>query len=318
MDSGRVACVQQAQRHLFNDRFAQVDSIYAGRVRDYPGDPLGYVLRAGGLFAEMSDLEENAHEGQFLALLEATDSLTAVVVDTCDAATAAWMYLFRGLAKTYQALWEARFGSLMNSLRLGLATIDEYEAGLAVDSGLYDLYTGSGSYHYWKSVKAGVLKYVGIFKDEKEQGIAELRLAADSSLLHCEVARSALIWIWLEEREYDSAAVLAGMFVERYPGGKAFRWPMAQARYRQQAYERAAGIYEEIRRLLAPCPGNYYNLIQCDYYITQCYSWLERPARAVESARKLEYYDAMIPRAILRRQAAKLNYLRRIARRSIR
>lgn len=318
MDSDRIACVQQAQEHLFNDRFAQVDSIYAGRVRDYPGDPLGYVLRAGGLFAEMTDREENLHEEQFLDLLEATDSLTTVVIDTCDAATAAWMYLFRGLAKTYQALWEARFGSLMSSLRLGLSTVDEYEAGLAVDSGLYDLYTGSGSYHYWKSVKVGVLKYVGLFKDEKEQGIVELRLAADSSLLHREVARSALIWIWLEEREYDSAAVLAGRFVERYPEGKAFRWPMAQARYRQQEYERAAAAYEEIRALLVQSPGNYYNLIQCDYYITQCYSWSEQPVRAVESARNLKHYDAKIPKAILRRQAAKINYLRRMARRSTR
>jgi hypothetical protein len=315
MDSARIECVRQAQEHLFNDRFTEVDSIYAIRIQENPGDPLGYVFRAGALFSEMSDREENLHGELFLSLLDSTESIAARVIDTCDATTAAWMYLFRGHARAYRSLWESRFGSLMSALRLALSTIDEYEAGLAVNPELYDLYAGSGSYHYWKSAKAGLLKWLGIFKDEKDKGITELRLAADSSLLHQDLARSALIWIWLDRHEYDSAAALAEQFAGRYPDGKTFRWPLAQARYRQEEYEQAAGLYGEIRALLLASPGNYYNLIQCDYHIARCYSWSEQPIRAIEAARSIKEYEALIPDYIVRRQAAKLNYLRRLAKR---
>jgi len=315
MDSARIECVQQAHEHLLNDRFAEVDSIYAIWIKENPGDPLGYAFRAGALFAEMSDREENLHEEQFLSLLGSSDSLTTLIIDTCDATTAAWMHLFLGHARAYRSLWESRFGSFMSALRLGLSTIDEYEAGLAADPELYDLYAGSGSYHYWKSAKAGVLKWLGIFNDEKDKGIAELYLAADSSLVHQDVALSALIWIWLDRREYDSAAALAKQFVERYPDGKTFRWPLAQALFRQGKYEQATAVYGEIRALLLPSPGNYYNLIQCDYYVAQCYNWSEQPTRAVEIALGIEQYEALIPDTIVRRQAAKLNYLKRLVKR---
>ena len=315
MDSVRIQCVQLAQEYLFNDRFTEVDSIYTTQIKDNPEDPLGYVFRAGALFAEMSDREENLHEEQFLSLVDSTDSLTTRIIDTCDATTAAWMYLFRGHARAYQSLWESRFGSLMGALRLGLTAIHEYEAGLAADPELYDLYAGTGSYHYWKSSKAGVLKWIGIFKDEKDKGIAELRLAVEASLLHQEVAQSALVWVWLDQREYDSTITLAEQFIERYPKGKTFRWPLAQARYRQEEYEQAAEVYSEIRALLLPSPGNYYNLIQCDYYLAQCYSWAEQPTRAVEAARGVRQYETLIPKTIIRRQAGKLNYLRRLAKR---
>lgn len=317
MDSGRIACVAQAQEYLFSDRFTLVDSIYTARIETDPADPMGHLFRAGALFAEMSDREENLHEELFLGLLKTTDSLTREVIDTCDDRTAAWMYLFRGHAKAYQSLWESKFGSMMKALRLGLSTIDEYEAGLKHDSTLYDLYAGTGSYHYWKSAKAGVLKYIGIFKDEKDKGIAELRLAADSSLLHRDLARSALIWIWLDRKEFDSAIVLAHEFADRYPEGKAFRWPLAQALYQIEDYRRASETYLDLRRRLEADPGNYFNMIQCDYYLAHCFTWLEQPDEAIRIARRLQEYEAMIPRDVLGRQKAKLNYLRRLSRRRL-
>jgi hypothetical protein len=248
-------------------------------------------------------------------MLDSVDALTLQILDTCDVAAAAWMYLYRGHSKAYRSLWESRFGSFMSALTLGLATIDQYQAGLQQDSSLYDLYAGIGSYHYWKSARAGFLKWLGIFKDEKDLGIAELHLAADSSLLHRELAGSALIWIWLDRKEYDSAIVLAREFVARYPEGKTFRWPLAQALFRQTRYREAADEFTRIRRQLTQNPGNYYNLIQCDYYLTKCFTWLsEREETRAAAGRVRDYHD-LVPDKTLRRQQTKLNLLLRIARR---
>jgi hypothetical protein len=314
-DDERLQRVRQAERLLYNDQFGAVDSIYRNHMEHHPADPSGYLFRAGALFAEMSDREDNLHERRFKELLDSVEVLTTRILDTCDQPTAAWMYLWRGHARAYRSLYESKFGSFLSALRLGLSTIDEYETGLRADSTLYDLYAGIGSYHYWKSAKAGLLRWLGIFKDEKDRGIAELRLAADSSLMHRELARSALIWIWLDRKEYDSAAALADEFARRYPAGKTFLWPLAQSRFRQADYERAAETFLEIRARVEVSPGNYHNLIECDYHLAQCYSWLSDRNRLRATTAHLAEYRDLIPNATRKRQQAKINYLMRIARR---
>ena len=90
--------------------------------------------------------------------------------------------LYLGHQAAYRSLYEARFGSRFSALTYGLKAKGFYRDGLAADSALYDLYLGLGSYHYWKSAKAGILRTAGIFNDDKEKGISEIRKAIDSSL----------------------------------------------------------------------------------------------------------------------------------------
>jgi hypothetical protein len=201
----------------------------------------------------------------------------------------------------------------MAALRLGLAVNDEYEAGLELDSTLYDLYAGLGSYHYWKSAKAGMLRWVGIFKNEKDKGVRELQLAVDSSLIHRDLARSALIWIRIDQKQYDSAAALAAAMSEIHPGGTAFLWPLAQARFKAGRYSEALGVYRRLRERYADEPENYYNLVECDYYVVQCLNWLSETSEARDSATRVYTYYDLIPDKTLRRQSAKLSYLKRVA-----
>jgi hypothetical protein len=312
-DSAKIAIVTAAQEALFNDRFATADSLYRDYIRQWPDDPAGYLYRAGALMAEMSDREEDRYPDDFPRLLNIVDSATEVVLDTCSPHTAAWMHLLRGHAVAYHSLWESRFGSRLSAVRLGLRSNDDYEDGLERDSTLYDLYFGLGSYHYWKSAKAGMLRWFGIFRNEKDKGIRELRLAADSSLLHRDLARSSLIWIWLDGGQYDSAIAVAQEFATRYPDGKTFLWPMAQAWYEKGNCEKAREIYGRIREKLANSPGNYFNLIECDFYITQCCRKLGSQDEVGQSARRLNEYLDLIPKTTLRRQTAKIGYLKRMA-----
>ena len=312
MDSARLDFFTGAQEFLFNDRFASADSAYAAHIVKEPADPAGYLFRAAGLMAEMSDREENLHPDRFYELLDITDSLTGHILDTCGARTAAWMYLLRGHTLAYRSLWESRFGSFLSAVKCGFAANGQYEKGLECDSTLIDLYAGIGSYHYWKSAKTGLLRLVGVFRNEKEKGIAELRRAAAQSQLHRDLARSALIWIWLDKRAYDSARTLAAEFVRRYPDGKTFLWPMAQALFRQGNYAQAGEAYQTLRSKLEGSPGNYYNLIEVDYYITQSFNWMGEDENArISAGRLMEYYDK-IPKETLKRQRSRINFLEKI------
>lgn len=313
MDSAKASALVQAQAHIFNDRYAAADSIYLEFIRQNPADPAGPLFRAAGMMAEMSDREEQLYSDSFHTLLDSATALCDRTLDSCDDRTAAWMYLLRGHAKAYESLWESRFGSMFTAVRTGMATDNEYSAGFERDSSLYDLYAGLGSYHYWKSAKAGVLRWIGIFRNEKDKGIDELRLAADSSLMHREAAASALIWIWLDSKQYDSTIVAAREFAERYPDGKTFLWPIAQAWYKQEMYDSALVVYHSIRDKLIEEPGNYFNVIECDYYITKCLTWLKKDEDAISAASAVHDYRVDIPDQTLKRQRSKVRYLENVA-----
>jgi len=313
MDSIRTGMLREGQELLFNDRFSAVDSLYDSYIEAYPDDPAGYLFKAAALIGEMADQEQNLYPELSGQLLDSVEVLVTRSLDTCSNEVRAWMYLMLGHAKAYRSLWESRFGSAFAAIKLGFAARSAYTRGLEADSSLYDLYFGLGCYHYWKSARAGLLRWFRNLKNEKDKGIAELYLAADSSLLSREVSRSALIWIWLEEKEYDSAIVISREFLEYYPDGKSFLWPLATACYKLKNYESALEAYRRLRARIAQAPGNFYNLIECDHNISRCLEKLDRRKEARRHAQKIMTYYDVIPKSTLNRQRTKTVYLLRLA-----
>ena len=261
----------------------------------------------------MSDAEDNGRREEFNALLDSVEVLVSRYRDSCRGRSLAWLHLFRGHVRAYRSLYEAKFGSFLKALSSGLKSRGAYHDALKADSTLYDAYFGLGSYHYWKSAKAGVLKLFGIFKNEKERGIAELHLAIDSSVLSREAARSGLLWIYLDAEQYDSVIVLARSLAAEYPGGKSFLWPLAQAYMKSGRYDSAVTVYRRLRAQLERNPGNYYNLIEVDYALARAWEKLGNREETDAAAARLQEYERYIPPATRRRQERKLAVLKRLA-----
>jgi hypothetical protein len=196
---------------------------------------------------------------------------------------------------------------------MGLRTKSSYEAGLAADSTLFDLYLGLGSYHYWKSVKAGLFRWIGLFHNDIRRGIDELQIAADSSLFSRQVSLAALAWIWLDREQYDSVAAVTQPLISRFHHGKSFLWPQAKAEYDSKHFSAARATYEKIRRLIEPNPGNHFNIVECDFYIAKCSEKLAQNTRAIECAAQIVAYEKYISGAIRLRQADKIQYLKKLA-----
>lgn len=315
MDSAKAAQLMFIQELLLDDDYFAGDTAYLSYIDRYPDDPAGYLFRAGLLMADMTDKESDYRSIAFTGMLDSARSIIAPRLDTCSDKTAAWMYLLRGHADAYEAMWESRFGSFFSAISLGMSAKGEYDRGLARDSGNYDLYAGLGAYHYWKSVKAGLLRSVGIFRNDIQRGIDELYLAADSSLIHRAATRTALIWIWLDRKEYDSVISIATELSQRYPGSRTLLWPIAQAWFSKNEYDSALSVYSELRRRLIREPGNYVNLIECDYHICKCLGWLSRSEDVKVATRRFYEYADNIPEETRRRESSRINYLKRIANR---
>ncbi|UCG61782.1 MAG: hypothetical protein JSV52_00385 [Candidatus Zixiibacteriota bacterium] len=317
LTSDKRSRLMAAQEQMLNGEFASAQAILDSLVSDYPDDPLGYMYKAAVYMAEMTDAEENLYPHEFKTLIDATVSLSSVGLEKADSPhEVAWMKLSEGHAHANNALWESRFGSFTSALKQAFEARSCYEDGLSADITLYDLYAGLGMFHYWKSAKAGVLRWIGLFKNEKDKGIAELRLAVDSSLVSSQMARNALIWIWLDKKEYDSVVTICQAMLEKFPHGKVYLWPLAEAYFKTERYDLAAETYQALRKKLAESPGNYRNLIECDYNLNRCYDKLDLDELAILAARPVEDYYNLIPDDTKRRQRSKLDFLRRVAKRT--
>ena len=314
MTESRASSLRRIQQYVLNEQFAPALQLADSLQRANPEDPSGYLFEAAALLGEMTGAEANLHETAFKAAIDTATMLADTAATTTTGAEAAWQFLFLGNARAYRALWESRFGSFISAAKLGFAAADAFEKGLSHDSSLYDLYLGLGSFHYWKSAKAGLLRWMGIISDEKERGIAELNLAADSAVLFRDAARQAMIWVWLDRGHYDSAAVEARRALEKYPDGNLFLWPLAEAQFHSRQYLSAIETYSTIRRRIIENPGNYFNLVSVDYQLALCYQELGEKDKMKTIARGVRDYQTAIPRTTEYRLRDQLDHLARMAR----
>lgn len=310
-DSTTANFIFAVQSLLFNDQFKEADSLCNVFIHDDSADPVGYLFKTATLLADMSDREEPVYASELRMFVDSVFTLCDKGLENENGSDAAYAYLWRGHAHVYRSLYESRFGSFTSAIKHGFKARDDYQKGLRLDSTLHDFYFGLGNYHYWKSVKAGLLRTLGIVSNETKKGIGELRLAADSGIFFGEAARNSQVWIWLDKKEYDSVIILAGRMLEKYPDSRTLRWPLAEAYFKNNQPGKSAELFTYLYAYFKDNKGNYFNLIECDYQLYQCYKTLNWKEKADEVLSRVNEYRGDIPRATQRQQLAKLNYLRR-------
>ncbi len=314
MDSASAGAITALQASLSNSDYQAADSLCNAFIDRRPWDPAGYLFRGVRLLNEMFEYENTDKKEHLFATLDTVYLLAEPIRDTAKPELAAWMSLWIGHAKAHKSLWESRFGAFTSALKTGLQARSEYERGLQFDTTVTDLLFGLGNYHYWKSVKAGMLTSVGIVSDEREKGIAELYQAAATSVVSREAAFNAFIWIWLSQKKYDDVIARCEDRIAVYPQGRQFYWPLAEAYYESNRFMKSAVTYEKIREQNIQKPGNYINVVTCDYYLYLCYDALnDKEQCKMVTDRFMEYYRKL-PNFCKQRRRDKIDFLRRASR----
>ena len=301
--------------HIFCERYDSAYRLCDRFIRAHPDEPAGYFFRAYALMAEMTEERDNRNEVRFFDDLDSVKALAARRLDTLHVDRNAWPNCFIGNAWAYESLWHARFGSSKKAYKVGSKASSYYEAALKCDSMMYDAYAGLGAFHYWKSAKAGLLRTFRIIKDERKKGIAELNLAAESSLISRETARKTLITILIDHHQYDSAISIAQEMLAAYPGGRSFLWGLSRAHYYKADISNAAMYYAQLRETVSERPGNYANLVECDAQITRCYENLGDTDQALECAAHFTEYSDKISEDVREDQKQNIKYLLEVLKR---
>ena len=248
--------------YIFTDRFHQAYGS-CGRLNDtIPGQPIYHLAYASVLHAEMFDAEEYGRGKTFIAHIDS--SIKVLKKWTDDNPDDPWGYFFLGSAYGYKATWHGQKKSWLKSLIDGLKAKGKFAKALKIDSTLYDAYTGMGNYHYWSSAKLG--KYIPFLPDNRDKGLEELKLAADSSIFSKKPAVFGLAWALIHEKQFSRAVKVGRRLYEETSGGRASLWILGGVYWRMGNLRYAERYYGELIESLQQAGGqNYYNLIFCGY-----------------------------------------------------
>jgi tetratricopeptide (TPR) repeat protein len=293
----QLVILSETVDYIFTDRFQHAYGSCDQLNDTIPGQPIYHLLYAGILHAEMLDAEEYGRREMFLGHVDS--SIDALKDWTKENPDDPWGYFFLGSAYGYKATWHGQQKSWLKSLIDGLRAKGKFAKALKIDSTLYDAYTGIGNYHYWSSAKLG--KYIPFLPDNREKGLAELELAADSSLFSRKPAALGLAWALINKKLFSKAIRIGRQLYEETSGGRASLWILGGVYWRMGNLSFTERYYGElIESLLQAGEQNYYNLIFCRYRRGVCLFGMGRYGPAKREFEELMSYN--VSEEVARRQ----------------
>lgn len=254
-----------------------------------PENPAGYFFLGGCYQTQMTDLSSDFREKEFYRVLEKSIQLSKKKIEKDKKDVGAHFYL--GNSYGALAVYDAKRKKWWSGLRKGLKAKSAFKKVIELDSTFYDAYLGLGSYHYWVSVVTKAFRWLPFFRDERKKGIEEVKLAAEKSLYSKESADYGLIYIYIEEKEYDKAIQLAKKMNQEYPESKLFLWPLAEAIYLEMDWINSIRYYQKLLDLIGnPDPSGYFNTIESRHRIAECYFHLKMYDKCREECQKILDY----------------------------
>jgi tetratricopeptide (TPR) repeat protein len=263
-----LSTFMKAVDYVFQDSFPQALQLADGLTDTFPGQPVRHLLYASILHAQMLDSEDYSKESEFKKNLDAAlDCLNDWVDHHPDDA---WGLFFCGSSYGYKAIWLAQKGSSLKAMFAGLKAKSRFLDAVKIDPRFYDCYTGIGSYHYWSSVK--LRKFLPFLPDNRDDGLRELYLAADSSYVSAKPAAVGLAWALLNEKNYKEAFKIANQLKEATNSGRSVLWVLGGVYWSNGNLRKSAQIYGELIESLERAGNqNGYNLIYLHYRKGVCY-----------------------------------------------
>jgi len=285
-DSTDVDRIRTALAYTFNEDYIQAQNLIENLNNKYPDHPCGTFFTAAALLARMSDREHFENDKYFNSLIKQSISRADKLRDNNP--NSAWAYYFMGMANFYQALQDTRKGKKWSVLKNGMRGKNLLNRALDLDSTLYEAYFGLGNYHYWGSVKTRGYEWMPFVGDNRQQGIAGLHRASDSSLFSGDLAKSALIRVYYNEHQTDSAEALVENMISKFPNGKSFLWARAEGHFINENYIQALRFYYELaQKIEADNPVNKYNSLQIAYQKILCHYRIEQYIQALMESERI-------------------------------
>jgi hypothetical protein len=192
---------------VFGNNFAPALEATNSIKINEPENPLGYFL-TGAIYQIISEKFRNdSFKDQITDNLDEAIDLCNDLKDD-DPENPDW-YFIAGASYGYRGLHRALHGGWWGAFRDGVHCKSNLIKTLKLDSTYYDAYLGLGSYYYYRTIKSKDFLWLPFISDNREKGMAQVKLAIDNGSLAPNIARQSFLRIYFIEKRYDDLVSLA-------------------------------------------------------------------------------------------------------------
>ncbi len=205
--------------------------------------PLGKIYLAAVLIAKSYDYQEPYDDEAITKYLDGAKKVSERLMKNDPKNI--WNNYFLALSKGYIAYYDALNENWLNAFTKGLSAVSGFEDCLEMDKNFYESLIAIGSYKFWKSDKTEFINWLPFIDDEKELGIKYLQNAIKYSGYNSHLAIHSLIWIYIEQKDFENAKKVAESALKNYPQSRIFKWGLARA-YENIDPAKSIILYKEI------------------------------------------------------------------------
>jgi hypothetical protein len=265
---------------IITQDYSNAESNFKHLDAEYPQLPLGKIYLAACSIAESFDFAEE-YDTEFIeATLDEAKEIIEELLSKDE--NNLWYIYFYALAEGYISYYEALNKNWLTSISKGLNSISAFEHCLDIDDGFYESYIAIGTFEYWKSRKTEFVSFMPFYEDDTEAGIDNLRVASKLASYNSYLAINSLIWIYIDQKDFNSAVELGEEALADFPNSRYFKRGVARA-YEEIDAQRAIEVYKEI---LNSYPSNIkqnrINYVKFNYKIAQQYAAIGENKKALD------------------------------------
>lgn len=257
--------------------YSSANNIFTELNDKHRGLPLGKIYLAALQIAKSYDYGIEYNNSLIDSLLYSAKDQSKKLLDKDP--NNIWNEYFLGLSEGYLAYYNAMDEDWLSSFSEGVNALDAFNNVIKKDADFYDALIVLGTFKYWRSSKTEFLSWLPGYNDERKAGIKMLEEVAEHNSYNKYLAINSLIWINIDEKEYEKAARLAESALRKYPGSRFFMWGLART-YEEINPEKSIKIYGNIIKSLGE-NLNHYNEITLKHLMAQQYKKIGKKHEAL-------------------------------------
>lgn len=265
---------------IINQYYDEAEKVFSNLDNIRKDLPLGKVYLAAVLIAKSYDYQTEYDDKRINNYLISAKKISERLLN--QEPDNIWYKYFYALSEGYFAYYDALQENWLNSFSTGLNSVSAFEDCLESDNQFYEAMIALGSFKFWKSKKTEFLQWLPFVDDEKETGISYLNIAIKHSGYNSHLAAYSLVWIYIEQKQFDKAVKLAQIVLKNYPESRMFKWGLARALEDVNPEKSISVYYSILNSYPSTLKSNKINNITLKHLIAQQLVKLNRIKEALE------------------------------------
>ncbi|MFQ5769697.1 MAG: CDC27 family protein, partial [bacterium] len=185
-------------------------------------------------------------------------------------------YFYLGSAYGSRSIYYAQRGKWLAAFKDGAKVLKNFNKAVAYSPDFYDAYYGLGLYKYWLCAKSKLLRFLPFSKDNRREGIEQIKMAIEKGQILNVDAMHGLTAIYYNEGEFEKALQLSDQLYELYPNNPSLLYRRGRIYQKLEKWNEAIKIFEQLYDILKFTKYQSVSYqIECLYHLAKSHYQLE-------------------------------------------